>query len=288
MKAVLVFCEGRHDVVFVQRSLKALGGCRKVTKKIAQLPSPFGAGRTTPNGLLAKRLARSDVEDLTLKEAVRSPRPWFETPYENRSQRTIFFPVWTGGKGASDSVSDLLRDLEDAYCEPSVVGNYDASEYAAAFLFDADADGVEGTLRLFRRRYAERFGDLSSASHGHWLDETTVPVGCFLFHRSDDDPTGTLEDHLEPMAEQAWPDRYAEARRFIEEHRQPDDEVSRNDAQRVKSTITVSGQFDHPGAPMTQIIRGKGFPLTQFQQSALSRAIAEFLTCTRWKGSGAG
>ena len=40
------------------------------------------------------------------------------------------------------------------------------------------------------------------------MSETTVPVGCFVFHRSATDETGTLEDHLAPMAASAWPQRY--------------------------------------------------------------------------------
>ena len=38
MKVVLVFCEGRHDVVFAQRSLGARGGCEWVDKPIGDLP----------------------------------------------------------------------------------------------------------------------------------------------------------------------------------------------------------------------------------------------------------
>ena len=45
MKAVLVFCEGRHDVVFAQRSLGVHGGCQWVGKAIGELPSPFGPKR---------------------------------------------------------------------------------------------------------------------------------------------------------------------------------------------------------------------------------------------------
>ena len=285
MRAVLVFCEGRHDVVFVQRSLGALGGCRQVKKAIGKLPSPFGPGRTTKKGLLAERLALYDLEDLTLTAASRSRLPCFEAALENRTSKTVFFPVRTGGQDHTEPVIDLLRDLGVAF-QPGLADGYEVTEYAAAFLFDADADGVEGKLTLFRKRYADHFGDLSGADHRNWLAETSVPVGCFVFHRSPNDPTGTLEDHLEPMVEEAWPCRYEKARRFVEEGRGPEDEVSRNNAERVKATITVSGQFDHPGDPMTQIIRDKRLPDIQFQKSMLSRALTDFLTSTPWKRQG--
>ena len=52
MKAVLVFCEGHHDVVFAQRSLGAHGGCEWVDKPINELPSPFGRSRVANRGLI--------------------------------------------------------------------------------------------------------------------------------------------------------------------------------------------------------------------------------------------
>ena len=284
MKAVLVVCEGRHDVVFVQKSLAANGECREVKKRIGQLPSPFGKGKTTHTGLLAGRFARSDVEGLTMAEAARSPEPWFGTPFRNKSGNTIFFPVWTGGKGATNSVRDLLQDLQDAF-EPDLLMGNDVQQYAIAFLFDADEVGVAKTLERFRERYADQLGDLDGTRHASWTTGTTVPVGCFVFHRGPTDPKGTLEDHLEPMAEQAWPDRYPEAHRFVEEQRQPTDQASKNNAYRVKATIAVSGQFDYPGAPMTTMIQ-KRLNQEHFHASALSCELAKFLSNTPWKRRG--
>ena len=43
MRAVLVFCEGTHDVVFITRSLGQLAGCTWVKLPIEQLPTPFGS-----------------------------------------------------------------------------------------------------------------------------------------------------------------------------------------------------------------------------------------------------
>lgn len=75
MKAVLVFCEGRHDVAFAQRSLGAHGGCKWVDKPVRELPSPFGPGATAPKGLIAMRYERQVLEDLTLRDAAHPPLP---------------------------------------------------------------------------------------------------------------------------------------------------------------------------------------------------------------------
>ena len=84
------------------------------------------------------------------------------------------------------------------------------------------------------------------------------------------------------MVERAWPDRYAGAGadRFLEEKRHDGDKVSSNEAERLKAIITVTGQFDHPGDPMSIIIGRTGIPPAQFEESPMSAELAEFLTGT--------
>ena len=282
MKAVLVFCEGRHDVVFAQRSLGAHGGCRWVDTHIGELPSPFGRhGRVARKGLVAARIERHALEDLTLRDATHQPLPCFESIVENTATDTMFFLVRTHGQDQPKPVLDLLQTLDVTITEEPD-GTFDVSEYAAAFLFDANGEGMTSTLGAVRARYGEHFGDLSSLEHGKWVSEATVPVGCFVFHRSAADETGTLEDHLAPMAASAWPERYAGAERFVDGNRTADDKVSNREAERLKAIITVTGQFDHPGDPLSIIIGRNGLPRAQFETSSLSAALADFLTGTPW------
>ena len=282
MKVVLVFCEGRHDVVFAQRSLGAHGGCKWVDKKIWQLPSPFGRNKVASRGVIATRFEQHALEDLTLRAAAHPPLPCFESIVENTANGTIFFMVRTQGKVQSQPVLDLLRTL-DLTITDEPAGTFDVSEYAAAFLFDANGEGVTSTVEGFRDRYGTHFGDLSDLEHGMWLNATTVPVGCFVFHTSDLQQTGTIEDQLAPMARGAWPDRYPEVERFIDEKRHLDDKASSSDAERLKAIITVTGQFDHPGDPMSIIIGRTGIPVAQFEESAMSKTLADFLAQTPWK-----
>ncbi len=281
MKAVLVFCEGRHDVVFAQRSLGAHSGCEWVKKRIPELPSPFGQGGVANRGLIATRLEQHALEDLTIQAAVNPPLPSFESIVENSTTDTIFFMVRALGKGQSAPVLDLLRTL-DITITDEPAGTFEVSEYAAAFLFDANSEGVTSTLAGFRERYGPHFGDLSNLEHGRWLAETRVPVGCFVFHRSAQDPTGTIEDHLAPMVAQAWPERYAEANGFIDDNRDGDDEVSGSGSKRLKAIITVTGQFNHPGDPMSIIIGWRGLPRARFEASPLSAELAGFLSQAPW------
>ena len=285
MKAVLVFCEGRHDVVFAQRSLGAHGGCEWIDKPIGELPSPFGrTSSVARQGLIARRFERQAVDNLRLRNAAHPPLPSFESIVENTATDTMFFLVRAHGQDQRDDVLTLLRTLDVTITEEPD-GTFDVSEYAAAFLFDANGEGVTSTLGVFRDRYGEHFGNLSNLEHGKWVATITVPVGCFVFHRSATDEAGTLEDHLAPTAKSAWPERYAGAEGFIDSNRNPGDKVSTREAERLKAIITVTGQFDNPGDPLSIVIGRNGMPRAQFQASALSAELADFLTGTPWSGA---
>ena len=279
MKAVLVLCEGLHDIVFVQRSLGAVAGCRWMNDPIKDLPSPFGAiPGTSRKGLIATRVERN-VDDLTLRSAAYPPLPpQYESAVFDEKAGIIFLLVRANGKNQADAVIGLLEDVDASMG----VGGVDVSEYAAAFLFDADTAGLTATLEEFREHYRGHFGDLSEAGHAKWVAMATCPVGVFVFHRTANDETGTLEDHLAPMVSAAWPDRYASARDFIDDNKQPGDEVSRSDARRLKAIITSAGQFDHPGSPLSSMIARDGIPEKQFETSSMSQALVAFLQGVPW------
>ena len=280
MKAVLVFCEGRHDAVFAQRSLGAHGGCEWVGRPIGTLPSPFGRSAVARKGLIAARYEQHALEDLQLQAAAHAPLPCFESIVENTATETMFFMVRAHGKAQSEPVLDLLETLDVTIGQHP--DTFEMSEYAVAFLFDANGEGVTPTLAGFRDRYGAHFSDLTNIEHGEWLDSTTVPVGCFVFHKGNGNQTGTMDDHLAPMVRRAWPDRYAEAERYIDDNRDGGDKVSNNEAERLKAIITVTGQFDHPGDPMSVVIGSNGLPRAAFGESPICAELSDFLAQIPW------
>ena len=289
MKVVLVFCEGRHDVTFAQRSLSAHSNCKLVEESIHKLPAPLGRGengqsKTIKKGLIAGTFERSFPEDLPkdlpLRAAGHSPVPCFQAIVKNTATDTMFFMARTEGKDQNKPVLEFLNNLDLTIRSG---GDIDVTQYAAAFLFDANGAGVMSRLDDFRRRYSQHFGDLSHLQHRQWLPTGTVPVvpvGCFVFHASAQEQTGTIEDHLAPMAERAWPDRYAAAQNLIDTRCNDNDQVSNSEAKRLKAIITATGQFGHPGAPLSTIIMESrnGIPEEQFKACAVSRELAHFLT----------
>ena len=196
-----------------------------------------------------------------------------------RKQASSFSWFRANGKNQADAVIDLLEDVDASMG----VGGVDVSEYAVAFLFDADTVGLTATLEEFREHYRGHFGDLSEAGHAKWVATAKCPVGVFVFHRTPNDGTGTLEDHLAPMVESVWPDRYASARDFIDKNKKSDDKVSCSDTRRLKAIITSAGQFDHPGSPLSTMIARGGIPNAQFVASPMSQALVDFLQGVPWR-----
>ena len=279
MKAILVFCEGRHDVVFAQRSLGVVGGCRWIDGRVRDLPSPFGHSHVS-RGLIATHLDRHAVSDLTLQTATHSRLPTLEAVLQSVDSDTVFFLFRAQGKDQTKPIVDFLNKVK-VTMEVADSVSYDVSQYAIAFLHDANEIGIAGTLDKVRQRYRAHCGDLAELRHGMWMATDMAPVGCFVFS-GDAEDTGTLEDHLGPMVSGAWPDRYARALDFIEAYRNPEDQVSRGVANRTKAGITIAGQFSCPGAPMSVVIGWKGLPKTAFEESAASRALVDFLTSVPW------
>lgn len=284
MKAVLVFCEGAHDVAFVRRSLHALGGYDDMKKPIGKLPSPFGGSTTSTRGLIATRLEQQDIEDFKLENEY-PPTPKYDSLVGRDSSDTMFVLLRAGGKDAAEQVIDLLRDLAVAF-DVAQVAQYDVTEYAVAFLYDADAEGLTASLEKFWQNYGAHLGDLSRAEHAKWIATATVPVGVFVFHNVAT-RTGTLEDHLAPMVESWTPDRYAGAKVFIEDNTRQGDAASHDQARRLKAIFTVTGQFGHPGASLSVILR-KGLPDDKFSTSQASQALVAFLEGVPWKSRKSG
>lgn len=279
-KAVLVICEGLHDVIFVQRSLGAVAGCEWFDGTIQELPSPFGgAASRSRRGLIATRMAR-DVEGLTLRETSYSVLPHFESAVEDKGEETYFMQIRTSGDGKADAVVDLLKDLDVSFD----AGPMDISrEYAVAFLFDANSGGLRQRVETFRAAYERHFGSLASADHARWLRTASCHVGLFVFHRSSEEPFGTLEDHLAPMAKATWPEYYDGARAFIDDNRRDGDAPSTSSVRRLKAIITAAAQFDHPGAPLSTAVARCGIPRAQFEQCPLSHDLARFLQDVPWR-----
>ena len=279
MRAVLVFCEGKHDVIFAERSLGACANCKRMKRSIRELPSPFGAGPAESKGLITQGLAELAIEDLELQDSY-PPTPQFESVVDS-GHDVIFVLIRAGSKHNAAAVLRLIRQT-DALMD---VGIFEVTEHAVAFLFDANDAGLDATVSAFRSDYAPHYGNLDGVAHAQWLRTEGAPVGLYVFH-AEGKETGTLEHHTAPMVAEQWPARYDAANRFINENSKPEHAVLGNAARRLKAVMTAAGQFDHPGRPLVTVLARNGLSVERYKASSAANDLASFLLKTPWPSTG--
>lgn len=285
MRAVLVFCEGNHDVVFVSRSLGANGAADWLDKPIGELPYPFGpridpADQDRPllPGVIEKRYAVRALDAMRVRAAAHPPTPAFEAFLEAKDKSVLYVLMRSHGDDAVEATTEFLSALEEAL-EYSV----SIQDVAVAFLLDADDEGVSGRQTALASRY-EALLNGQSVAHASWVKGKTDsrgktwPVGLFVFFDSQSmDQTGTLESILVPMVEQQWPARWSAAGEYIRAHAAATDPVSTKVSEFRKAQICATGQFVCPGDPMSQVLSRKGLPASAFNGPE-SQALVDFLT----------
>lgn len=279
MKAVLVFCEGNHDIAFVTRSLGHVARAQWIDKPIAELPSPLGP-RPDPDqphspkvgSLIARRYSNAPLDELRLRAAAHAPAPTFESIVQ--VDDVLYVLIRCHGDSGARLAIDLVEDFK-LFLDPSY--GTDINRLAAAFVFDAD-----GSVQQREQVFASSYAPLHSAappSHGAWAS-AAVPVGLYVFHEPSRG-AGTLEDLLGPLVAAEWPARWAAADTYLATHASPSDPVNRKPAERLKAQITVTGQFVAPGDPMSQIIERKGLSQARFGGQE-SLAVVKFLQGVPW------
>lgn len=277
MKALIVFCEGHHDVVFVRRSLGAVAGGQYFRGTIRDLPAPFGSSGDGP-GFIKKQYGRHDVDERLLVDAAHARPPTFEAVITLPADGTLCFIVRCGGDSNVTSSIEMIEMIANLvtpeFLEPSGV---DAAAFA--FVFDADDAGVGARETQFASAYASCLDGLPTR-HAGWIKSALGPIGLFVFHDSST-LRGTLEDALVPMVRDAWPERWDAAGLYLGAHAKETDAIRRGNAAGYKAQISVTGQFLCPGDPMSRVIDRGGLPTESFMGSA-SRALVAFLRAVPW------
>lgn len=282
MRAVLVFCEGQHDVVFTSRSLIRRGGVREV-RPIGQLPSPFGpklGAYGTPEkpavtSVISDRYSNRALHSLQMRHAAHSAPPTFEGAVTMTSDDTYYVLIRCHGDSAANESQKLASDVRD-----KITFGADISAIGLAFLFDADSQGTAVRTAHFGKSHACCLPAGQVPDHATWKQGPFGPVGLFIFH----DPAtlrGTLEDTLAGLASAEWPAKWADAESYLSKHAVPTDPVSKKPAERHKARISISGQFLCPGDPMTEVIGWKSLPDKHFD-GPMSKSLVDFLTSPTW------
>jgi len=257
VSALLVFCEGPHDVAFVRRVLKHCLGFTRVEWKFSEFPAPL-------NSLFRTSVEKHAARDLSLDMAHK-----FFLPDRVLQREDIVALVFnSGGKAKRETTVNFLEDFLEFFEQTSVFPDQaDAVVTQARFLFlyDADTEGVE----QIREDVKATFGSIDDKSRliDDWQIDADDPAGAVsadktkaLYVWSGEGGQGTLEDILMPVLHASEPELVADAEKRIEalfdwetDHEDPARSVAER-ARKHKATITLAGQREKPGMSMSVIL----------------------------------
>lgn len=255
LKALLVFCEGPHDIGYVRIILRKILSFEMVQLPFKELPSPF-------HHLFKKSVETYAAGELSLDMSDK----YFLPDKVLRKNNQFVFLFSCGGNSKYDKIKKLLSDYLPAFSEartfaqgaPEIV---DTFKYL--FIYDADAVGIDVIIKNLNTNLGvintNSFIDKeewcsSSSEFGKIAGDKAV----YIWGEKPD--KGTLEDILYPMysldnssllsrAESAIDDMF-----FWDINNQDIKKAIPEISRRKKSILTVIGQKEKPGCSLNVII----------------------------------
>jgi hypothetical protein len=278
VKTLLVFCEGSHDVVFVQQVLKLCLNFKKVEWKFSEYPAPF-------NSLFKSSVQRHAAQDLSLDMAHKFFLP--DCVLERDDWVILLFN--SGGSSQIDKVKQLLglflRLLNSFFPEGA-----NSVVIQAKYLFLYDADNIETTSWF--NKIQQDF--VAIDDEPTWaFDSLTVlldnPFGAIAGDKAAyiwgaNKQSGTLEDLLLPMFETEQEQLIKASSEFVDgafaweiEHENSKHRIAEI-GKRKKAIITCAGQRKKSGSSVNVILdQAKLIGEHTFKGNHSVRSFADFI-----------
>jgi hypothetical protein len=256
MKALMVFCEGPHDVAFVKKVMESIFSFERVTWKFSEYPSPF-------NQLFKRSVDKHAARDMALDMAHKFFLP--DQVFKRNNDLVLLFN--SGGKEQIAKIKELLSDVVPMLDNASVFlqgATEFVSETKYLFFYDADDIGAE-------RVRSQAFAAFEEVVEGErwmlspWDLDTINPFAAISDNKAiyiwgETPERGTLEDLLHPIFAVENSECMARAEHYIdgaftwdlgsEELKKSVAEVAR----RKKAIITAIGQRKKPGSSMNVVL----------------------------------
>lgn len=280
IKSLLIFCEGAHDVAFVQQVLKLCLGFKKVKWKFSEYPTPF-------NSLFKTSVQNHAAQDLSLDMA----NKFFLPDYVFQQEEHLILVFNTGGSSQTEKVKFLLKEFLPLLAN-STTFSYDSADVVtqAKYLFLYDADCI-GTTASFNK-IKQDFSSIDDEPSWNFNDLTSLKENPFGAISNDkaayiwggNIKNGTLEDILLPMLENDKKDLVEKSSNFVDgtftwkmKDPKPEHQIAEI-AKRKKAIITCAGQREKSGCSMNVII-GQAELITDktFVNNSNVKAFSEFV-----------
>lgn len=267
-KALVIFCEGTHDVAFLSQAFRHCLGFERAALKFSQLPSPF-------NFLFKANVDNHAAQDLSLDMA----HKFFLPDQLLKNDNKIILLFNSGGDTQSQKIITLLADLLPLLHQASVFPAEEGSYIEETnFLFTYDADEVGATRRI--ESIKENFSSIEEITfiEDDFQESPHSPYGFFSGKKSiyiwgETPEKGTLEDLTFPIFNEDNPE-LVEKLGFIDEAFDWADSVSQQ-SKRKKAIITCAGQKKKPGGSLSTILdQAKLIKKTTFRSN---KKVTEFI-----------
>jgi hypothetical protein len=253
--ALLVFCEGPHDVAFVRRVLKHCLGFERVEWKFSEFPSPF-------NNLFKTSVSNHAARDLSLDMAHKFLLP--DRVLERDGVVALVFN--SGGKTKRQTIVEFISSFLPLFKNAATFPDQaDAVVTQARFLFlyDADAEGVAKIREDVKKTFASIADEPWLVDD--WQIDANDPAGAISAEKGvyiwgGDGEHGTLEDILMPVFRASEPELSVKVENQIEDvfdWNTDHEDLARSvaeTARKHKATITLAGQREKPGMSMNVIV----------------------------------
>lgn len=278
LNALIVFCEGAHDIAFLNKILRGMGfGEEK--RKLSAYPSPFGR-------LFEGSVQRFPSGDFTLHMEDKFFLP--DKVYSKNNEMVFIFS--TGGKDKFQKVKEFLDDLSLFIDEGDF--SYDVSNtntvnqvvenFKYLFVYDADNLGLEAVSQELAGNIATVDGWEKvewSSCDDHSFAMVDKDKALYVLAATPDQ--GTLEDILYPLSQEKNPEKLLAAEEAVNNlfswEAIEDKCPIALESKRKKSIITLIGQRDNSGESMARVLNNRNLYVDNFQDHELVIPIKKFL-----------
>lgn len=275
MKVIFIFCEGVHDIAFLNTVLGLNDKDFKLfDKKISQYPTPLG-------DYYGKKFEEYKNLDLRFDKPVYPLIP--SLTYTDKKEETMLVFYNSGGmtkyKEVNNEVDTIKKRLPlmIKFNETQKDTTKKIESFGFLFIYDADTDGIAKRFEEFIINYSKVL-DITKKEKEYEVNpnewHSGKQVGCYIFTEKASDK-GSLENIVIPLIKDQ--SRYLQAREYIEKNKVQSDKVSKNENKVNKASITTVGQFHEPGYAMSVVLQNDSFlDLDKLKADQQCNEIVEF------------
>jgi hypothetical protein len=214
INALLVFCEGPHDVAFCRLMFKYCFDMNQISWKFSEYPAPF-------NQLFKTSMENHAAQDMSLDMAHKFFLP--DRTLYNDDRKLLVLLFNTGGKGKTDNPKKFLKDFLPQF-ENREVFSGEAKKIvnncSYLFLYDRDHKEPDEVFSWCQNEFSQIGDDIFIGEDFITEEENNLAaccmektVGVYVFSKLT--ALGTLEDILLPLFESAQSQLFIEAEKFM-------------------------------------------------------------------------